>query len=169
VSDGAEAGFNQFSLSSAILLAGMMCLTSILHIYGKKWSWTHLASIALLSLLVTGAAFKAQTGIFNNQFTKGREANFVEELLKSDELANAVVVGNERGSMSKFLFSLNALPHLEYKDAGSNVDDLYVKYPDSTYFIFLRQDYIQSKNMLCNLFQNGIIICSKQNRLIRLW
>ena len=79
---------------------------------------------------------QAQGHIFRGPYTDGRDAAAVEQLLGPERLRGAVVMGDSRDAVSKFLFNLSVVPFVAqrpFDQVGTLVKD----YPNADTFLLL--------------------------------
>lgn len=160
VSDSPEWGF--VFLSKQIFFAAMVAfvITGALAVLRQDKVGFLIAVICITSVLSSIDVAMKQKGIFRGVFVTGREAVAVEEIVGRDQMDRAVVVGENRDVLSKFLFYLTSAPSVEQLPAGSNLDQVAEKYPQTTRIIVISEGYSFPPLFQCMSDLPRIRICS---------
>ncbi len=143
-----------FAALVALALAGVV---AVLRPERLAWLIGLMGLASVLSLVdVTGK----QKGLYRGRFVTGREAVMVEDHLGRAQMAGAIVVGENRDVVSKFLFGLTSAPHVEELPAGSIVESLAAKHPDATHVVALSDTYVIPETWRCTTAPPLVRICA---------
>lgn len=137
VSDSPELGFA--FLSRWLAGAGIVLLVA-----AQLWAiWRRPQALWLvLAILFAGSHYyvrQAQGHVFRGPYTDGRDAAAVEQILGPEALRAALVVGDGRDAVSKFLFNLSVVPFVgqrPFEQVGTLIED----YPNIDTFILLTDE-----------------------------
>lgn len=158
VSDSPELGFAFFSRT----VTGVLVL---LLVAAQLWAvWRSPRPLWLiLAVLFAGSQYyvrQAQGHIFRGPYTDGRDAATVERVLGLERLRAALVVGDSRDAVSKFLFNLSVVPFVgqrPFDQAGTLVKD----YPAVDTFILLTDRIEDVPDLRCEKLGQRVLQCVK--------
>lgn len=159
VSDSPELGFAFLPGHAVHLLVGLLVVAQL-------WAVWRSPQPLWLILAITFASSQyyvreAQGHIFRGQYTDGREAAAVEQLLGPERLRAAVVVGDSRDIVSKFLFNLSVVPFVSqrpFDQAATLVDD----YPNADTFFLLTDKIEAVPGLSCDKLGQHVLRCLKK-------
>jgi hypothetical protein len=159
VSDSPELGFAFFPRP----LAGAAV---VLLVAAQLWAvWRNPRPLWLvLALLFAASQYyvrQAQGHIFRGPYTDGRDAAAVEQVLGAERLRAALVVGDSRDAVSKFLFNLSVVPFVgerPFEQAGTLVKD----YPDIDTFLLLTDKIDEVPDLDCEKLGQRVLRCLKK-------
>lgn len=159
VSDSPELGFAFFPrpvASAAVLLLVASQLWAVWRSPRPLW----------LILAVTFACSQyyvrqSQGHIFRGPYTDGRDAAAVEQVLGAERLRGAVVMGDSRDAVSKFLFNLSVVPIVAqrpFDQVGTLVKD----YPNADTFLLLTDKVDDIPGLNCEKLGQRVVRCLKK-------
>lgn len=160
VSDSPEWGFVFFSRCVFFAAIATFAIAGALAVLRPEKSNLLIAVICITSALSSVDVAMKQKGIFRGAFVTGREAVAVEEIVGRDQMDRAVVVGENRDVVSKFLFYLSSAPDVEQLPAGSNLDQVAGKYLQATRVIAISEGYMYPPQFRCTSELPKVRICS---------
>jgi len=159
VSDSPELGFAFFPRP----VAGAAVL---LLVASQLWAVWRSPRPFWLILAVTFACSQyyvrqSQGHIFRGPYTDGRDAAAVEQVLGAERLRGAVVMGDSRDAVSKFLFNLSVVPVVAqrpFDQAGTLVKD----YPNADTFLLLTDKVDDIPGLNCEKLGQRVVRCLKK-------
>jgi phosphoglycerol transferase len=159
VSDSPELGFAFFPRPAAA--AAVLLLVA-----GQLWAVWRSPQPFWLILAVTFACSQyyvrqAQGHIFRGPYTDGRDAAAVEQVLGAERLRAAVVMGDSRDAVSKFLFNLSVVPVVAqrpFDQVGTLVKD----YPNADTFLLLTDKVDDIPGLSCEKLGQRVVRCLKK-------
>lgn len=104
---------------------------------------------------------QSQGHIFRGPYTDGRDAVAVEQVLGAERLRGAVVMGDSRDAVSKFLFNLSVVPVVAqrpFDQAGTLVKD----YPNADTFLLLTDKVDDIPGLSCEKLGQRVVRCLKK-------
>ncbi|ALN79237.1 hypothetical protein [Lysobacter antibioticus] len=149
VSDSPEWGFVFWSDPWFIVSMGVLAVAACAALFGRYGFAPVALSMGFVGVLSTISVADEQKGIFRNAFTTGREAVAVEALVGTQNLHNAVVVGEDRGQTSKFLFFITGAPNVENLPKGRDLAGVIAKYPTASHYILISDAYVLPQGIEC--------------------
>ena len=159
VSDSPELGFAFFPRPAAA--AAVLLLVA-----GQLWAVWRSPRPFWLIVAVTFACSQyyvrqAQGHIFRGPYTDGRDAAAVEQVLGAERLRAAVVMGDSRDAVSKFLFNLSVVPVVAqrpFDQVGTLVKD----YPNADTFLLLTDKVDDISGLSCEKLGQRVVRCLKK-------
>lgn len=159
VSDSPELGFAFFPRPVASVAV-------LLLVAGQLWAVWRSPRPFWLILAVTFACSQyyvrqAQSHIFRGPYTDGRDAAAVEQVLGAERLRGAVVMGDSRDAVSKFLFNLSVVPVVAqrpFDQVGTLVKD----YPNADTFLLLTDKIEDIPGLSCEKLGQRVVRCQKK-------
>ena len=104
---------------------------------------------------------QSQGHIFRGPYTDGRDAAAVEQVLGAERLRGAVVMGDSRDAVSKFLFNLSVVPVVAqrpFDQAATLVKD----YPNADTFLLLTDKVDDIPGLSCEKLGQRVVRCLKK-------
>lgn len=144
VGDAPELGFVFFSKPLRVTLMVAAAIAGTWTVLQPRRLALRLAVFAVTSVISSVYVAMSQKSLFRGPLTTGREAVAVEEFLGREKMIDAVVVGDQRDTMTKFLFNLSTTPFLQELPLGANLDQIATMFPKSTQVIALSESYVLS-------------------------
>lgn len=160
VSDSPEWGFVFISKEVFIVAMLSFAIAGVLAVLRPNKFGFLVAVICVTSLLSSIDVAIKQKSIFRGAFVTGREAVAVEEIVGRDQMYWAVVVGEDRDAVSKFLFHLTTTPNVEELPSGSNLDLVVARHPLATRIILLSDTYQVSPHLKCGAEPSRVRVCN---------
>jgi hypothetical protein len=159
VSDSPELGFAFLPGHLVNALVALLIGTQLWAIWrSPKAFWLVLAATFAGSQYY---AREAQGHIFRGPYTDGRDAAAVEQLIGTEKLRAAVVVGDSRDTVSKFLFNLSVVPIVAqrpFDQVGTLVKD----YPNADTFLLLTDKIDDVAGLTCEKSGQRVLRCLKK-------
>jgi len=159
VSDSPELGFAFFPrpvAGAAVLLLVASQLWAVWRSPRPFW--------LILAVTFAGSQYyvrQSQGHIFRGPYTDGRDAAAVEQVLGAERLRGAVVMGDSRDAVSKFLFNLSVVPVVAqrpFDQAGTLVKD----YPNADTFLLLTDKVDDIPGLNCEKLGQRVVRCLKK-------
>jgi hypothetical protein len=104
---------------------------------------------------------QAQGHIFRGPYTDGRDAAAVEQVLGPERVRAALVVGENRDVVSKFLFNLSVVPFVgqrPFEQVGTLTSD----YPNIDTFLLLTDKLNAVPGLSCEALGKRVLLCQKK-------
>ncbi len=159
VSDGPEWGFVFFSKNVFFAILGAFALTGTWAVLQPRRAPFFIAALCVASVISGAYVTNAQKTIYRGPFTTGREAVTVETFLGHEAMNTALVLGENRDVVSKFLFFLTTAPFAQQLPAGTNLGELLPGRPEITSVILLSDAYVLPPELRCTLQFPGVKVC----------
>lgn len=159
VSDSPELGFA--FLTRPVATAGILLLAAaqVWAIWrGARRYWLVLAVLFAFSQYDVR---QAQGHIFRGPYTDGRDAAAVEQVLGPERVRAALVVGENRDVVSKFLFNLSVVPFVgqrPFEQVGTLTSD----YPNIDTFLLLTDKLNAVPGLSCEALGKRVLLCQKK-------
>jgi hypothetical protein len=159
VSDSPELGFAFFPqpvASAAVLLLVASQLWAVWRSPRPFW--------LILAITFAGSQYyvrQSQGHIFRGPYTDGRDAAAVEQLLGPERLRGAVVMGDSRDAVSKFLFNLSVVPVVAQRPFDQ-VATLVKDYPNADTFLLLTDKVDEIPELSCEKLGQRVVRCQRK-------
>jgi phosphoglycerol transferase len=159
VSDSPELGFAFLPRPQAVLCLLLLAASQLWAIWrSPRPLWL------ILALTFTCSQYyvrQSQGHIFRGPYTDGRDAAAAEQILGPDRLRGAIVMGDSRDAVSKFLFNLSVVPFVvqrPFEQLGSVVKE----YPNVDTFLLLTDTVNDVPDLNCEKLGQRVVRCLKK-------
>jgi len=164
VSDSPEWGFVFFQREIFWAAMAAFIFAAVLAVLRPERFIYLIVVICITSVLSSIDVAVKQKTIFRGGFVTGREAVAVEEIVGLNEMHRAVVVGENRDVISKFLFYLTSAPNVEEVASGIDLEQVANKYPHATRIVVISKGYSFPSHFRCEPVPSHVMICSVDRR-----
>jgi hypothetical protein len=161
ISDGPEWGFAFLSRPLFSALMGGLFVTGLWSVFQPARAQWLVLVVCLVSLASGYYVTNGQKTIYRGPLTTGREAISVETYLGRPAMYRALLVGENRDSMSKFLFFLSTAPFAEQLPGGTDLTELLANRPEVSSVILLSDAYVLPPGLECQLRIEGVRVCRR--------
>jgi phosphoglycerol transferase len=161
VGDGPEWGFVFGRGPQLYLLMAGLVVTGLWTVWRTRAVFVYLAVLGACFFLSSTYVTSAERGTFRGLYTTGREASAVETYLGREAMQRAMVIGENRDAVSKFLFGLSTTPFAEQVPDHTDLTALLSGRPEVTSIVVLFDGYVIPSEFSCSFQIPGAKVCHR--------
>ncbi len=161
VGDGPEWGFVFGRGPQLYLLMAGLGVTGLWTVWRTAAAPVYLAVLSLCFFLSSTYVTSAEKGTFRGPYTTGRESIAVETYLGREAMQRAMVIGENRDTVSKFLFGLSTTPFAEQVADHTDLTALLAGRPEVTSIVVLFDGYVIPPEFSCGFQIPGAKVCHR--------
>jgi phosphoglycerol transferase len=158
VSDSPELGFAFYARATVAVAVALLIASQV----WMAWRSPVPAWLVLATLFVASQYYvrEAQGHMFRGPYTDGKDALVVEQVLGADALRAALVVGDSRDVLSKFLFNLSVVPTVTVRPFDQ-LEQVLQDYPAAPTYLFLSDKLDSVPGLVCEKLGPRVLRCRK--------